>query len=61
MIEGSWQLAKKNMVGKDVREKEMSVSWIFGKLNPGEFFYEVFCQVQKSQLNTTNLFLLKKK
>lgn len=37
MIEGSWQLAKKNMVGKDIREEEMSVSWILGKLNQENF------------------------
>lgn len=33
VIEGSWQLAKKNMVAKRIRREEMSVLWLFGKID----------------------------
>lgn len=54
---GSW--LRKNMVEKGVQGGNINAMEVWQSILE-EFFDKVFCQVQKSELNVTNLCLLKK-
>ena len=59
MIEGNWHLAKKNMVENSVRGKEMSMLWMFGKVDY-KGFLQFFARFRNHSLMPPTFYSLEK-